>query len=182
VATLGAAIFFYAIHQVGLTAWVPYYLESSRGAGANAASIGLSAYWVGIIVGRFLVSRIVDRLGAAPLLIVGCLASAGATLAAVLVSRVLPAQALLVLAGITSGATIPLAYSFGFSFLPQRTGGVTALMALIMLIGRVLGPWSIGIVGDKSGLIAAMTIPAGALVFTSLLVGVVYAAGSGSSG
>lgn len=177
VGTIGLAMFFYAVHQVGLTSWVPYFLEETRGAGANSASFGLSAYWVGIIVGRFLVSRIVDRFGTAPILITGCIASAGATLGAVLVTPVLPAQGLLVLAGITSGATIPLAYSFGFTFLPERTGGVTALIALVMLLGRVLGPWSIGVVGDRSGLIAAMTIPAGALLFSALLVGIVYAAG-----
>jgi fucose permease len=175
VVILGMALFFYAIHQVGLTSWVPYFLESSRGAGANAASIGLSAYWVGIIAGRFLMSRVVDRVGESVILVSGAVVSAAATLGAVLIPTVWLAQGLLVVAGITSGATIPLAYSFGFFFLPRRTGSVTAVMALLMLLGRILGPWAIGGVADHAGLLLAMTIPGWALLFTAASVAVVWA-------
>jgi len=172
---LGVALFFYAIHQVGVTSWIPYFLESSRGAGADLASFGLSAYWIGIIGGRFLSSRVVDRVGAARLLIAGAFVSAGATLGAVLVANVLLGQGLLVLAGLTSGATIPLAYSVGFSLLPSRRGTVTASMSIVMLGGRFLGPWAIGIVADRADLIVAMTMPGAALVFTALSAMLVYA-------
>ncbi|MFW5685490.1 MAG: hypothetical protein ACOC0O_02450 [Spirochaetota bacterium] len=65
VVLLGATLFFYAIHQIGVSSWVPYILETERGATSNAASLGLSFYWVGIIAGRFLSARTVDRLGGA---------------------------------------------------------------------------------------------------------------------
>ena len=171
---LAGALFFYAVHQVGVTSWVPYFLESTRGAGADLASFGLSAYWVGIIVGRFFASRAVERLGAARLLIIGCVISAVATLGAVLTPAVVIAQLLFAIAGMTSGATIPLAYSVGFTILPSRTGSVTAAMSIVMLAGRFLGPWMIGVVADRSSLSIAMSIPGFALLFTGLLAGMVY--------
>lgn len=171
---LGTALFFYAIHQVGITSWVPYFLEASRGASADIASIGLSAYWIGIIGGRFGASRLVERLGAARLLVIGAIVSAAATLGAVLFVDMVLVQALLVIAGISSGATIPLAYTVGFSFLPSRRGSVTAAMSLVMLAGRFLGPWMIGVLADRSNLVIAMTVPGLALFFTALAAALVY--------
>lgn len=167
---LGGTLFFYAVHQVGLTSWVPYFLEHGRGASADVASLGLSAYWVGIIGGRFLASRLVDRIGAARFLVAGCLLSAGATLGAVAVSSVGVAEALLLLAGVSSGATIPLAYSLGYAAAPAQAGRVTAAMSVVMLAGRFSGPWAIGLVADATSLVPAMLIPGAALVVSAALV------------
>lgn len=170
VVLLGAALFFYAMHQIGLTSWVPYFLETSRGAAANVASLGLSLYWVGIIAGRFVASRIVERTGVAPVLIVGCFVSAVATVAAVVVASVPAAIVLLWLAGASSGATIPLAYAMGFASVPSRTASVTAAMSVIMLAGRFVSPWLIGAVADAASLIPAMAIPGAALVASGAFV------------
>lgn len=171
---MGGVLFFYAIHQVGINSWVPYFLETARGANPNIAGIGLSAYWIGIILGRYLTSRLVHRLGANPLLVVGCTISAAATLAAVLIPHPLAAQVFFALAGVTSGATIPLGYSVAYEFNPTRTGFITAFVSLLMLGGRFLGPWTIGITADTIGLIAAMTIPGWALLFAAALGGHVW--------
>lgn len=170
VVLLGSALFFYAMHQIGLTSWVPYFLETARGAAADLASLGLSLYWVGIIAGRFVASRVVERTGVAPVLIVGSFTSAVATVAAVAVASVPAAVTLLLLAGASSGATIPLAYSMGFASVPGRAGGVTAVMSVIMLAGRFLSPWLIGAVADAVSLVPAMTIPGLALVASGALV------------
>lgn len=170
---LAGTLLFYAFHQVGINSWIPYFLETSRGAGADVASLGLSLYWVGIIAGRFLTSRFVERTGPWRVLIAGCVVSAGATIGAVLVPSVPIAHALLVTAGITSGATIPLAYSVGYTILPSRTGSVTAFLSIAMLIGRVLSPWVIGTLAEASTLVAAMTVPGLSLFVSALLVGMV---------
>ncbi len=80
----------------------------------------------------------------------------------------------LIAGGATSGATIPLGYGIAYRFYPARTSVVTAFMSLLMLAGRVLGPWIVGIVADEAGLVVAMTITGGALVFSAGLGGIVW--------
>ncbi len=168
---LGGTLFFYAVHQVGLTSWVPYFLEHGRGAGADVAGLGLSAYWVGIIGGRFLASRLVERVGATRILVAGCVVSAAATLGAVSVPSVVAAEGLLVLAGVSSGATIPLAYAAGYAVAPAQAGRITAVMSVVMLVGRFAGPWAIGLVADATSLVPAMVIPGAALLVSAALSG-----------
>ncbi len=160
VGVLGGLLFFYAIHQIGITAWLPYFLEAARGASPDLASAGLSMYWIGIIAGRFLASRSVRRLGAPSLLCGGAFASAAASIAVVLVPSPGISSGFAALAGVTSGATIPLAYAVGFSLVPERTGAVTAVMSMIMLAGRLLGPLAVGAAADRWTIVAAMMIPA----------------------
>lgn len=173
IGVLGTILLFYAIHQIGVTAWLPYYLEAARGADPDVASMGLSLYWIGIIAGRFLASRSARRLGAPSILFAGALAASVATGAAVLVTAPVLAGMLAAVAGVTSGATIPLAYSVGFTVAPTRTGAVTAVMSVIMLAGRLLGPWLIGAVADASTLPVAMMIPAVVLLAAGALAGAV---------
>ncbi len=172
VGLLGGALLFYAIHQVGISSWLPYFYESSRASGADLASAGLSVYWIGIIIGRFFASWAVKRVGAARFLIFGCIVSSGATLGAVLLPALFLSQLLFLLAGISSGATIPLVFSVGFYLLPSRRGSISAAMSMVMLAGRFAGPWVIGIVADRTNLITAMTIPGMSLLLTALLIAI----------
>ncbi len=176
VGMLSFLLFFYAIHQIGLVAWLPYYLEVGRGASSDLASYALSMYWIGIIAGRFISSRVVVRIGARRILCIGTLLAAAATAGGILVPSPAWAVVLVAAAGMTSGATIPLAYSVGYTLLPQRTGSVTAWMSIIMLAGRLLGPWFIGTVADHVTLLVAMLIPAAALMGSGTFAAVVLLA------
>ncbi|TFG39037.1 MAG: MFS transporter, partial [Syntrophobacterales bacterium] len=166
---LGGLLLFYAVHQIGLTSWIPHFLETARGAGPDLASFGLSAYWVGIIAGRYITGRIVDRFGAGRLLAWGCLGAAILSAIGALSPWVILAEIAYALAGLASGATIPLAYSVGYQRLPGRKGTVTALMSLLMMSGRFAGPWLIGAVADARGLVFAMLIPAVVLGVSGVL-------------
>jgi MFS family permease len=167
---LATALFFYSIHQGGISTWVPYFFEFSGRSSAYVASVALSIYWLGIIAGRFTASRVVDRVGHRALLVYGGVISGAATVGAVLVQGAVSGIVLLFVAGLMSGATIPLAYSLGYGIAPGRTGALTAVMSLVMLGGRFLGPWLVGIVADSSSIGTAMLIPAVSVGVTGLLV------------
>lgn len=168
-AILGVLLFFYAVHQIGIISWLPYFLESARGAGGNIASFGLSIYWIGIIAGRLLTSRIADRVGPSRILCGGSFVAAAAAGAAVIVPPVPLALFLFGLSGMASGATIPLAYSVGYRVAPGNAGRITALMSIIMLLGRVASPWIIGAAADTITITWAMLIPAAALIGSGVL-------------
>lgn len=177
VVALGVLLFFYAIHQVGVISWLPYFLQNERGAGADFASVGLSIYWVGIIIGRFIASLLADRVGSARMLRGGSFVAAVAGTAAVFVPGGLSVMLLFGLAGVASGATIPLAYSVGYEAAPGNAGRITSVLALIMLLGRVVGPWLVGVTADAANLVPAMLIPALALAATGALATWIYVRG-----
>ncbi len=169
IGVLSFVLFFYAMHQIGVVAWLPYYLESGRGASSDLASLSLSAYWVGIIGGRFVTARVVARVGAERILCAGAFAGGVAASAGVLVPAAAAAVGCFALAGLASGATIPLAYSVGYRALPARTGSVTAWMSIVMLGGKVLSPWLVGAMADRVTLVFAMMLPALVLLASGAL-------------
>ncbi len=171
---LGVLLFFYAIHQIGVISWLPYFLQNQRGTGADFASVGLSMYWVGIIAGRIVASLLADRVGSARMLCVGLFLAAVAAGFGVFVPHGVHAVLLFAVAGVAGGATIPLAYSVGYGAAPGNVGRITAILAVIMLAGRVIGPWLIGVTADTTNLIAGMSIPAVVLAAAGALAGWIY--------
>ncbi len=159
VSLLGVALFFYAIHQIGVSTWIPYFVENVLGSSPSLASGALSAYWLGIIVGRFAASRLVERSGPELLLICGSVGSAVATSLIVLPLPVSLVFVTLSVAGALSGATIPLSYTLGYRLAPARLGGLTAVLSVVMLAGRFISPWLIGVIADGYGLRIAMLLP-----------------------
>ena len=173
---LGLLLFFYAVHQVGVSSWLPQYLESA-GVDPDLAAAGLSFYWVGIITGRLLTARLADKTETLVLLGGGAALSGLLTLAGVLLPGTLLLPLLWAGAGCASGATIPLAYGYAYRILPQRLGAVTSFLAVVMLLGRFCGPWLIGVGAGNRTLNEAMLIPAAALGLVALLALLVRAAG-----
>jgi len=115
---LGFVVLFYAVHQVGTTSWLPYYLETTLGVRPAIASAGLSFYWAGIIASRFLVSRIGSRIGETRVLIWGSVFGGVVLVGSVLLASPFVAIAGFILAGVLTGATIPLTMALAHGHLP----------------------------------------------------------------
>jgi fucose permease len=169
VVILGIILLFYAVHQLGTTSWLPLYLETEHQFAPAIASAALSVYWIGIILSRYLASVFGARIGEARLLLWGSIAGGAVLLGAVLVPSGPVAIAGFVLTGIITGATIPVAMSVAYERLPERTGSVTSIVYGLMMIGRLVGPWSIGLVGDRLGLGAGIVIAAAVLLAAGAL-------------
>lgn len=169
VTLLGLVVLFYAVHQLGTTSWLPLYLESTLGVRPAVGSVGLSLYWVGIIASRFLVSRFGSRIGEVRVLVWGSILGGVVLGGSVLIAS--PAVAIIgfILAGLLTGATIPLVMALAYAHLPGRTGSVTAVIYGLMMIGRLIGPLSIGSVADRLGLGVGIIIAAGVLFVAALM-------------
>ncbi len=161
----GLALAFYAAHQTTMTAWLPLLIETTGALPGSASGVVLSAYWVGIITGRLVASRIPDRVDRLVLIGSGAVVAAVATSIGIAVAtRSAPAAFFFFLAGATSGALIPLAMTEGQSALPGRTGMVTAAFSLFLLAGGIAGPWTVGGLADTFGIRAALFAAAAILV------------------
>lgn len=161
----------YAIHQVGISSWLPYYLETVRLFPPDRAGFALSMYWIGIIAGRLAAARWADTLGVRRFLAIGLGAGAGATAVCILVPHGATAMVAALVAGACAGATIPLTFSQVYRTMPARKGAVTAVLSLAMLAGRLLGPWVVGALGDLAGLTLSMPLTALVLLPAAVAAG-----------
>ena len=157
---IAVSLVFYSMHQSSITAWLPHLLVTSGGLTPGNGGVGLSIYWFGIIAGRITTSRIPDRVNRLLLISIGATLSGLATAGAIAFSSNPVSLALFFLAGATSGAVIPLALSEGHHRYPSRTGTVTAIISLSLLVGKFSGPWIVGRLTDVRGIEYALYLSA----------------------
>ncbi|MBN2882895.1 MAG: hypothetical protein JXN10_05160, partial [Clostridia bacterium] len=66
-------------------------------------------------------------------------------------------------------ATLPMIIFVACSTFPNNTGGVTTILYMGISVSAMLIPVLMGVIGDKSGIGAAMPVPA-ILLFASTIV------------
>jgi fucose permease len=152
---LGAA--FLAVYvglEIGMGDWGFGYLVQERGQSELLAGYSVSGYWLGLTLGRFLISPLATRIGAtAAGMMLACLA--GVTVAAAL-TWLLPAAAAastgFVLLGFFLGPIFPTTMAMA----PQLTIARLVPTAIgVMSAGSVVGgsalPWLAGAIAQNTG-------------------------------
>jgi fucose permease len=141
--------------ELGLGGWGFSYLVQARGLSVSLAGYSISGYWLGLTLGRFLISPIAARMGAGPAgLIYACLAgvTAAATLAWLSPVAVLASVAL-VLLGFFLGPIFPTTMAVA-PRLAQARLVPTAIG--VMNAGSVVGgaalPWLAGAIAQDTGI------------------------------
>lgn len=146
----------YVGKQIGLVTWLPMYMEDTLGASTGLASVSLSLMWVGIIGGRFACSRLPAERS--PLPIIGWGGLAGflvLTLAFVLRLPILVTAAV-ALAGLFTGATIPLLVNAACQWFPRNTGTASSMIFLSGTLAAMVVPWFMGLLAEVFGFTPAM--------------------------
>jgi fucose permease len=153
---LGSALLtVYVGLELGVGNWAYSYLVNGRGLSALLAGYSVSGYWLGLTLGRFVISPVAARLGAT---VVGLMSTsiAGVAVAATL-AWLSPGR---VLAGL---ALIPLGFFLGpifpttMAIAPQLTAERLVPSAIgVMNAGSVVGgaalPWLAGALGQEVGI------------------------------
>ena len=166
---LGLSLLLYAIHQSGITAWLPHYMNTELNANLNVSSYALSIYWIGIILSRLIASRISIKIKPSVLVTVGTIITGIYLTFSLLLNRdAVIAIGILGIAGAMTGAVIPLSMVIAHDWHPDRTGSSTAYLTFFLLAGHLLSPGLIGFVGDAKGLSGAMLITSISLMCCSL--------------
>lgn len=164
------ALIFYCGHQVGVNNWLPVFLTESVGADAVTAGSGVSAFWLGLIFGRFSCSFLTRKYYEKHLLLIGN--TAGGVL--FIVCMLIGGKTLLFLgafaAGILAGATIPMILTLAYTWYPRAQGKISMVLFLAISIGGVIVPWLMGVIEGVAGLRAAMVLDGAALLISAGLV------------
>jgi fucose permease len=153
---LGAAMLaVYVGLELSVGGWGFSYLVQARGLSASLAGYSVSGYWLGLTLGRFLISPVAARIGATTAgLMYACLAgvTAAATLAWVSPTAVLASVAL-VLLGFFLGPIFPTTIAIA----PRLTRARLVPTAIgVMNAGSLVGgaalPWLAGTIAQNSGI------------------------------
>jgi fucose permease len=168
---LGAA--FLAVYvglEIGMGNWGFSYLVEARGLSRSLAGYAVSGYWLGLTVGRFVISPIAARIGATTArMIYACLIGVvAATTLAWLSPAAIPASVALTLLGFFLGPIFPTT----MAIVPQLTQERLAPAAIgVLNAGSTVGgsalPWLIGAVSQATGIwtLLPFTLALGALQF-----------------
>jgi fucose permease len=153
---LGAAMLaVYVGLELGVSIWAFSYLVQARSLSRQLAGYSVSGYWLGLTLGRFLISPVAARIGATAIgLMYACLA--GVTAAAILAwlspAAVLASVALMLL-GFFLGPVFPTTMAVA----PQLTRARLVPSAIgVMNAASVVGgsalPWLVGAIAQNTGI------------------------------
>ncbi len=153
---LCAVMILYVGHQSGLVTWLPMYLETHVGAAPYESSLALSLLWVGIILGRFSCSRITQWIPSETIIPWGGLVGGFSMLAALAFGRAEAVMIGVFIAGLFTGAIIPLLVNIACLWFPKNTGTVSSMIFLSGTAAMMTLPWLLGFAAEHLGFGAAM--------------------------
>jgi fucose permease len=159
--------------------WGADFLENGAGLSRSAAATALSVYFVAMLVGRLLGSRLAHRLPGGILLVVTfCVALAGFP---VFWLSAIPALNLLGLfvVGLGVGSIYPLAISVGVATAPGRTDTAAARLGLAGGGAILTAPFVLGAFADRVGIVSAYGIVVPLLLVAVVLTLLAWRVGEG---
>ncbi len=145
---LCAIMIMYVGHQAGLVTWLPMYFEDVLGTTPFLASLSLSLLWVGIIIGRFSCARLSTYVPPITIILWGSIIGGLCLLTAfsLQVPQFILAAALV--AGLSTGAVIPLLVSVACSWFPNNSATASSMIFLSGSAATMVFPWFIGWIAE----------------------------------
>ncbi len=146
--------------EVGVSSWVVYYLQEELGLSAVGSTAGLSVLWIAIMVGRYANSILGNRFSSTALVTVSGVAGAAGVVVFLFAQSGLAAYAALAWVGVCLSGVFPNVMAELNNREPEKTGTVTAVMAMGAATGAGLFQWFVGFLAENASLTAAFVTPA----------------------
>jgi MFS family permease len=158
-----------------VSAWGATFVQDVTSVSADTAVTLMAAYFVGVLAGRALGSRLARRHDPARLLALA-LATTGAGFA-VLWPSTSPAQAVvgLLVVGIGLGNLFPMGLSVTVGLAPERTALASGRAVTVTSFAVLLAPVTVGTLADATSLRAALAVVPVLLVLAAIGLAVVSA-------
>ena len=164
-AMLGSlTLLLYVGAEVGISSWVVYYLQQQLGLSPVASASGLSILWVAIMAGRFLNSVLGNRYSSLALVAVSGVNGMVASVVFLFVESTVIAYLVLIWIGLSLSGIFPHVMAELNNRDPEKTGTVTAVMAMGAALGAGIFQWVVGYLAETVSLTAAFVTPAVLLI------------------
>jgi MFS family permease len=165
-----ALIFFCVGPDLGFSFWLAEHFKTDLGVGLRLSSAVVSLYLVGMITGRWLISRLVKARSALNLVRGGLVLSL-ASLALFLSVPWIPMKLAVILTyGLGMAPIFPLLMTGGTEQFPDCPGVVSGVLFAAVSLGGTVFPILLGAAGSRIGIRGAYLIVAG--IIAGLLVAV----------
>ena len=139
---LALLIFLYVSSEISFSSWIVDYLYKVRSFSLKSASIMLTAFWGLVMLGRFIASFVVDRIGYLKSLII--------TIFLAIISfglGILPGKIfayLLPLTGFFFALIFPTVTALAAGLFPDKKTKVFSFLFFFAGLGGLAGPWVVG--------------------------------------
>jgi fucose permease len=158
---LGAlAMFIYVGAELGASNWVVLYLQQGLGFPPLAAASGLSALWIGLMIGRYLNSLLAKRRSSRELVLGGGIGGLIVGLGLLTAATPLSVYAWLTALGLCMSGIYPNIMAALNGRNPARMGIVTGFLAEAAATGSMVAQPLLGLAAEGLGLRVAIGIPA----------------------
>jgi FHS family glucose/mannose:H+ symporter-like MFS transporter len=151
-----AASLLYIGSEFILNVWLPKFAIDTFAVSKTAASITVTLFWVGLVLGRLLVLPLTKRYVASRLLAVGMAVMAVFALGVALSTSVEMAMVMAFFSGLGASAAFPLILGFSGRFPSWHAGVVYSAVIMAGALGRIVFPYLIGPIADEAGFRVAM--------------------------
>jgi fucose permease len=140
--------------EISVGSWGFSYLVQTRALSGTLAGYTISGYWLGLTLGRFLISPIATRAGVTAVrMIYGCLAGTAAAIALAWLLPTAPACVALGLVGFFLGPVFPTTMSIAPRLTADRlVPTAIGVMNAVSLVGGAALPWLAGTLAQASGI------------------------------
>lgn len=170
---MGAMLFLESGMEITVGGWTATFFREELGLGERRALVFLSLYWLGLMLARLALGRILRSVAAGGVLF-GCITLAFAGALLLVGTRSVPAAALGVfLLGCGFAPTFPVVLGFVGDRYAHLSGTAFSVVIVVALIGGMLLPYATGVLGTSYGLRASFVIVPAALVLLAALLTVV---------
>lgn len=159
----------YVAVELGLAAWLVEYLQRERGVPEGTSQFYLSGFFVMIMVGRFLGSFVVERIGYLRSIGGALLCGVLCVFAGLLLENGL---LFLPLSGLFFSVVFPTVAAAVSELNEENAGSVLGLLFTFGGLGGAVGPWLIGAVSDAFGLQVGLACTIGFGVVALIALGV----------
>ena len=158
---LGAlALLLYVASELGVSNWITLYAQEELGFPMVTAAATISALWLGLMIGRFLNSRLALRRSSRQLVLWSGVIGVISILALLTARTPIALYLWLLVVGLSMSGMYPNIMADVNSRYPIQMGLVTGFLAQAAALGTMLSQPVMGLVAERVGLTAALAIPA----------------------
>lgn len=139
---LALLILFYVSSEISFSSWLVDYLYKVRSFSIESASIMLTAFWGMVMLGRFIASFIVDKIGYMKSLIITVIFAIISFSAGMIPGKIF--AYLLPLTGLFLALIFPTITALAAGLFPENKAKVFSFLFFFAGLGGLAGPWVVG--------------------------------------
>jgi fucose permease len=145
-------ICFYVASEMGISSWIPSFMEFHHGVTPIHASTDLSLFWAAVVLGRLFGGGFAEKIKYERLIFISAAGSSLTILLSGVLSSVYAVDTFLILTGLFYAVIYPNVVAVATKAYPQFTATVTGLLVASGGIGGVVFPFFMGSLADNCGM------------------------------